>query len=207
MSQSHDAGTPFESTEPSAIPPAPETPDVPRTSWPTAVGVIGIILGALGLLGGCCGVVYPFAWPAYVNFIKQQPNVPPEVIQQLEASTPPLMWSVASGVIGLVLAVMLLLGSIKVMRRRIEGVSLCRIWAWIQIPWAIIAIVANIVIQAQMMAKLQNVPTGGAVGPIIGGACGVIFGLGFPIFIVVWFSRKRVKDEIASWAYIDRDII
>ena len=60
-------------------PPAPpvqsmQLPEKP-SKWPMVFGVIGIILGALGLLGSCCGVISPLVWPRYIQWLESMEGV------------------------------------------------------------------------------------------------------------------------------------
>ena len=110
-----------------------------RTRWPVIFGILGIIVASLGLMGGCCGLAYPFLWTPYANWVSSLDAVPEEAKQAVQAMKPPMLWSVASGLIGLSLGVTLLIGSIKLIGRRPKGVTLCKVWAWITIPWSAVA--------------------------------------------------------------------
>ena len=61
--------------------PYPEKPP----SWPTVFGVIGIILASFGLLGGCCGLFMPLAWPHYIAWLEGMEGIPQEQIDMAKA--------------------------------------------------------------------------------------------------------------------------
>ncbi len=189
-------------TSPEMSPPSEigEMPDKP-SSWPTGIGVLGIVLASLGLVGGCCGLLTPVFWSTMVDFMNSSGNVPEQQIQAMQAAKPPTGWSVGAGLIGLVLATLLMIGSIKVIRRRAEGVTLCKIWAWVAIPWSVLAFIVNMYIQMQIPQEAQQMGAAGQVAGLAFGACmTLVFGIGIPIFMLAWFSRQKIRDEIAGWA-------
>lgn len=196
-------------------PPAPAPPSQPSppelaepSSWPTVFGVIGIIIASLGILGGCCGVAMPFAWAPFITMMENSGNVPAEDIDRMRNSVPPAAWMFAAGAVGLILASMLLTGSIGMLRRRESGYKLCRLWCWIIILWAAISIPVNFLLTPRPPTGSQP---GGQAGQLVGSAFGICLGvllwIAFPIFMLVWFSRASVKHEVAGWEAEHRERI
>ena len=169
----------------------PETP----SKWPTGVGVLGIVLASLGFVFGCCAVGNPFYMPFFINMMENS-NAPKKDVELMKASQMPAAWMIIAGLIGIGLSALLLVGAINVVRRRTKGVGLCKTWAWINMPWAVISLMVGLYFQ-------MRVPQSGAgqsFSLAFGGCMTLVFGIGIPIFFLAWFSRQKIKDEIASWS-------
>jgi len=185
-------------TPPSEVGELPPDP----SRWPTVIGASSIILASLGLAGGCCGMASPFL-PGFFSDM-----VPPEQIELMRASQPPVLWVISASLIGLAVSTLLLLAAIGILRRRSSGVTLCKVWAWINIPWAAISIIASIYIHLQVPQDAQQM---GVVLQYVFLAFGIcftlLFGLGFPLFLLLWFSRARIKEEVDAWEAESRAMI
>ncbi len=196
-----------DTTPPSMTPPVDlgELPDVP-SRWPMVFGVIGIIFASLGLLGGCCGIMMPLIWPAYVDWLANfMPNE--KMVEAMRQMRPPIAWTLLSSVLGLAMAILLLTGSIKLIRRKASGVSMCKLWAWINIPWTLIAIPLSMMIQPQMPPDLQQGGFGMQAGAAFGACFGAVWGLTFPIVMLIWFARRAIKDDVRGWEGEIREVI
>ena len=176
-----------------------QLPEVP-SKWPTVFGVVGIILAALGLFGGCCGMIVPLAMPRYIAWLESQPNVPQEQIDLTKASMPPVVWTLLAGLVGLALGTILLIGAIRLLRRRSSGVGLCKFWAWVTIPWSIVGFVIGMYLQMQVPKGSQQMGAAGQyIGLAFGGCWVLVMGVGLPLFMLYWFTREPVRAEIAAW--------
>lgn len=201
-----DASTP----EGSAAPPrvsAPEDAAPPPSKWPTVVGVIGIIVASLGLLGSvCCGLASPLYMPAAIEFMKQAPNMTPEQIDAKIAAIPPLYYILPASLVGLALSVLLMVGSIGLVRRRERSVKLLKIWAWTDLGYNVVSL------PIQVMFQMRGTAYPGAgpeemIGPASTLCCGGLLGFVFPIFVLMWLSRRAIKDEILMWAELRQGAI
>jgi hypothetical protein len=163
-------------------------------------GVVGIILASLGLLNGCCGLGSPLLLRWLVGFMEGQEGVTEQDIQRVEAAIPPMAWIMPASLVTLALSVILLIGAIRLLRRLSSGIGLCKLWAWLTIPWSLVGFVANMVFQLQVPKDAQQL---GGIGPYLGlaiGGCWVlVLGVGFPLFMLYWFMREPVRAEIADW--------
>lgn len=169
-----------------------------RSSWPTVVGVFGIIVSAFGYLGGCCGIASPFIMPWYVGVLENQ-NAPAEQIDQIRNSIPPMGVAVGTSIVGIALATFLLYGAIQLIKRRSKSRGLLLIWSSIQVCWAIIGVAIQFAITPTPQAQQGVTAAQQQMFQFLGMGCGLILGLALPVFLLIWLSRARIREEVASW--------
>jgi hypothetical protein len=184
-----------------------EVPEKPP-AWPTAFGVVGIILASLGLLNGCCGLGSPILIQWFAGFMEGQEGVTEADIQAMTASLPPTLWLVPASLANLALSTVLMIGAIKLIQRRSSGVGLCKTWAWITIPWSIVGFIVGMYFQMQVPREAQQMGAAGQyIGLAFGGCMVLVLGVGLPLFGLYWFTREPVKAEIMAWTEERRGII
>ena len=105
--------------------------DGPR--WPTVIGTIGIVLGIVLLLDKVDDVM-TLRWTAE----DWRRIFGPNLADLIARSMPPFAWRVASTAVQIGLAALLIVGSVAVRRHARNGVSLCRLWAWLAMGWAVV---------------------------------------------------------------------
>lgn len=182
----------------SAIPPTTPLPYVPpeppRSKWPTIVGILAIIWGSLGILGAIWAAV-ALMIPGLTRATASQPSPIPHSIE------------IISGPINAALAVLLLIGGVKLISRRILGVRLLKTWAVIDVITTVGGLVFAATGISQMIQDMRQttgpapMPPGVLETMVLGGMCvGLVFGIAPPIFALVWFARRTIKDEVATWA-------
>lgn len=169
--------------------------------WPIKLGVLGILMATLGF---CCGSVftaYPFLWPMYQDWLGGLDVPEPQAakIEAVLAYEPPLVFSIVGGVVALGLAVVLLVGSIQLIRRRAVGATLCRTWGWITIPWTAASFVLNLVLLSREPEEVRQAIGGGTIGLALNACVVIVIGIAIPMFVILWLMRDRIKDEIAEW--------
>ena len=185
-----------ERSAPLTPPTQAQLPPPRGSTWPTVVGIIGIIYSGMGLLGAFCGLAYPWILPWFVDLLRSV-GVSEQEVQEMEASIPPVGWTVLASVVGLALVILLFVGALRLLRRQASGARLCALWSWMIIPWTIIATVITLVFQLN-----APVPSGGPrqqIGTAIASVIGVVIGLVFPVFLVIWFLRPTIKSQVALW--------
>lgn len=179
-----------------------------RSKWPTVIGVIGILVASFGLFGGCCGVLSPFLMNFSRSMASSGGGMSQEQIDTMMASQPPMLWIIPASLVGMALATLLLIGCIGLARRRAGGVNLCKVWAWINIPWVLISLVVAAYFQFQVPADAQQMGVGFQYFFLAAGACfALTTGVGFPMFMLIWFARPSVKDDVDAWAAESRAMI
>ena len=201
-------------TGPQMPPPTPMTPPTdaaisPKpSSWPMVIGVIAIILGSLATLQGCMGL----GWPALAALFTSA--LPEEQARMMDAtkSLTPLMMILAG--LTMAIAIVLLIGGIGLTKRSPRSPKTCRIWAGLKMLLVVYSsIVGYLVQQAQMEAMQRmleedpNTPAAmvgffGTLMDFIGPLAlvfGIVWGWALPIFMLIWFSRRKIKAEVAQW--------
>ncbi len=190
-----------------AVPAEPHS----MTSWPTVIGVIGIVLAALTILGSIC--VFAFASNLLAGLIseEQQANMPPTLF-----STE----SVVSSIIGFIIALWLLFGSIGLIQRRGSSRGILNGWAIVAIIWTLISTTWVLIDlnqaseqtneavaddpsmseserqQQKIMESVNRITA--QTSPI----CGGIFQLAWPIIVLCFINGSRRKQEMAAWSNV-----
>jgi hypothetical protein len=169
---------------------------MPRTHWPAALGVIGIVIAALSVFDEAGELIRLFTWDEadWARIFGA------ETARLIEHMAPPLGFMVVSAVINLELAVLLFVGSILLLRRQRAGVSCCRAWAWIVLPWLVVQLVLVLTWLRDLLPQLlapELMPSQATVsGAVIFGFMIVAI---YPVFLLVWFARPRIRAEYVLW--------
>jgi len=108
-----------------ATAPPPRRPAV----WPTVVGILGIVWASFGLLSNFCGFFMTEA------VIKQL--LPEEMQEQILSQLPPSELVMVSSIIGFILSLWLLWGSIKLLRRDSASRMILNGWSVLSIVFTI----------------------------------------------------------------------
>ena len=197
--------------EPS-VPVAPPTSPGPlpapphQSAWPTVIGIIAVIFGALGLLGGCMGIGGALVMPLLAEWMESMPGTKGQAAG-MEAMGEWTGWMVGDAILGGVLAALLLVAGIRLLQRRFSCRKLCFTWAIPKIPYVIASTVLGYFVQQANLEALKNDPNspvaamGGlmdALG-VFGTVFGLVLGLAPPVFVLIWFSRGAIKAEVATW--------
>jgi hypothetical protein len=172
-------------------------PASPPTRWPRVLGTLGIILGALSILDQLDDLVLmpmlrsPSSWNRLVG-----PDLGEEIVRWM----PPPAWLTASALLGIALGALLLVGSLRLRRRRRSGASLTRTWAWLAIAWLVVEIATSWAWLARYAGELDDLSSAAwrvpaALGIVIAFALLAVY----PIFLLIWFARTPIQSEVASW--------
>jgi protein-S-isoprenylcysteine O-methyltransferase Ste14 len=175
-----------------------------RTTWPTVVGVFGVIWASLGLLCSCFGFfAVPFQrWGVEMQAKAGQPTAVAEA--QLHVAEQFQVVMIGLIAIGMIFAFILLLGSIALLRRRRSARKKMMIWAMASLLLLALNIAMQVMMFQATVAELNRVGEQNQVGQlwlsaIITGAFAFVFGLGPTLFVLIWFSRQRIKGEVEQW--------
>ena len=176
--------------------PGMPTMESPPSKWPTVIGIIAIIWAVLGLLGGVCGLGSLFmarSMPA--NF----PGAP-----GMSMSASPMM--LFGFLISLILKSCLLALGIGLIKRRPWAPQWIRTWAVVEILGSVVGTILGYFAQQPQFAAMasqpgmQQMPPGFFQGIAISSVgCGLLFAWVLPVFVLIWFSRDKIKQEVATW--------
>ncbi|NNF44719.1 MAG: hypothetical protein HKO59_12035 [Phycisphaerales bacterium] len=201
MSITPDASDPFEpnaEVEPAA------------TRWPTAIGVISIIYALGGMLCQVGAAVSSLASSWLMKLGGMDVTVP-AVLKVIGSVTAVVMFFVG---------LMLLIGGIRVLRRRASGIPLLRRWAVVRIVLLLIGVVVGIVLmpaQLDMQRSIQEATNerlreAGAADRvtefdedktwrnlvITTGVTAAVASI-YPLFLAFYLSRGKIADEVQHW--------
>lgn len=170
------------------------------TSWPHVLGIIGVVISILGILNGLWGAVSPWVMEKFAAAMPQTDVHQAEMMSQWK------YWIAGSSAFGLLLAIILLVGSVQLLKRRRSSRATIISWSILKI---ILAAAASVLVyrmyEDQMEAIKKNpdtaqAPTGllDVLGPI---AAGFNFAwyVALPVFMLIWFNRKKIKAETSGW--------
>lgn len=198
-------------TVPGAVP-------LPLSRWPAVLGVISIVLGGFGVLRNSCGVFGAFSTGLITTFFSSQPGASgPEMQQQvalMQAGMPSPMLSVLEACLALLTSVLLLIAGIQCVRRESMARVLHLVWAGARVLVAVLTCVVGYLTMQSQAKVIQGMggAGGGAAGMPPGfagymsimGMVGIVltfaWGVAYPVVVVVWFSKLKVRAEVAGWA-------
>lgn len=170
-----------------------QAPQPRRTTWPNVLGILSIVLGALGVLTYGAGGI---------ELILTGPTVP--------ASAPHAdaigVGELVSNLVHCLLAVLLLAAGIQLVRRRPAARRLYIVWAVLRTAAALGGtVVAYLMMQALIQDEQANGTTSADVVrfmEVYGLATLVIallWSLALPIFALIWFNRPKIRQEMRRW--------
>ncbi|HET6429202.1 MAG TPA: hypothetical protein VFJ30_12370 [Phycisphaerae bacterium] len=176
---------PPSATQPSSPPTAPP-PIAPRPSrWHVPIGVISVALAGLGLIVSILSA-------AGVSMNSQQ--------SQMMETLPAWYGSYArlTGLIGAGITLLLLAGGILLLKRRTAGRGLLLTYAVLNVLSNLIGAVVSYRAASEMTGEGMQADAM-RIGMRVGGVMGVLVGSAFPVFLVVWFCRWKVRTDMQNW--------
>lgn len=198
MDEPNDASQPHE--RPASAPPVRQLGPIAAapSTWATWLGVLLCVFGGIGLLQRFFGVVFMAAMPA----------VPPSVLPP-EMTVTGTLWvfGLVLSIVSLPLSAVHLTAGIQTLRRR----PTARFWVVAFFIYAVVilppgAIYQYIAMQHQMQQAAQQggSPQGmaalGAGMGMVFAVLGVLVALAWPTFLLVWYSRATIRQEVRSWS-------
>lgn len=189
---------------PDAPPPAPGTRalEARPTTWPTVIGIISVILGVLALLQGLMGAIM-------APLIGMIP-MPAGAGTNPMAAFQDYVWEmVAVGLIGVVIAGIHILAGQRLLKRRVSARGLFFMFAILKMIYALASTWSNVRMQNAYMDAIANDPNFPPMPPgldelmqsmtVAMSAFIVLYMWAYPIFLLVWFNRAKIRGEMATW--------
>ncbi len=147
---------------------------------PTAVTVFGILNCVFGGIGMMCA-------PASFLLI-------PLMEKQMQVTSGDKMWMLVSGVTGFIFSAWLLTMGIGLLMFKGWARMGSIVYACCYIPWILLAAIVNFIGMSQQLA---NKP-GAAMPGYVGGACGGILGLIYPVLLLIFMQTEKVKQAFEA---------
>ena len=176
----------------------------PLTKWPKVIGIIGIVLASLGLVCGCAGyfAVPLQRWGMQMQAQSGQSN--PVAEAQVKIAGQFMVVTNVLLTLGMVLTIWLLVSSISLLRRRRKSRVMLIAWAMLSILSLAINIALQILMFQATFAELARLGESQRaaelwIGVAIGGFFAIVFGLALQVFVLIWFSRKKIVAEVSQW--------
>ena len=183
-------------TQPGAYIP-PEQP----SSWPKVIGIICVVLGGLGILGAASSAL----GPAISNFFASM--MPDDQANVMEVTKEYQPWTMIIALLQGILAVLLLAGGIGLLQRRRWGIAVSMVWAVLRMLLVVASAILSydVVIKTiEAMSQQSGAPAlsdeFAEVVAIVGAVFTLLWGWALPVFLLIWFTRGRIKAETAAWA-------
>ena len=161
-----------------------------RPSWPITIGVLSIIFSSMPLL--CT----PFGLLMQATGIGQN-----EVLTAFPDWY--RTYSILAGLVGIALGVVELLAGITSLKRRAVTRTL-------HLTYGALAVCLGIVGTAVAVGMMDTVTELSGLPPqlqltlrvsMIGGMVGSVFGLAYPVFLLIWFSRVKIRRQVDAWRF------
>ncbi len=172
-------------------PPAPPPPP-----WPKVIGTIGAVLGVIMVVDKTDDLaLIPLMWAED----SRRFLLGPELSEAVAGSMPRAIWPFLYLLLGGLLGLLLVVGSLRLRRRRRSGVALCRAWAWLSIAWLAIGAAGALWWLARYSDEISRHAGPGWDRGALSGALVALLMLAYPVFLLVWLSRAPVKAEYQSW--------
>lgn len=198
---------PFPPTPP-VYAPVPSAAVAVQSSWPKVVGIIAIVVAALGIMGGVCGVI---TWAGMAAFQTNMQSTGQSVQPAMPFITEMGRWkayTVLAGLVGAGLQIVLLVAAINLIRRRPWTIGVLRIWAGLFIVFSLAQSVVGYYMQKDLYEQISSKSGSQGQFPVaishtfMGASMlfGLLWSCALPVFMLIWFSRDKIKAEAATWA-------
>ncbi len=202
----HQASSP--STPPSATAPA-RAPEG-NSTWPVVLGIVALVFGVAGFLGNLWGTVATSVAEGLVSSLTGELSGQEEDVVRVvfEITRSWRLWTVGVALIGALVSGLLLVGGILLLLRRAAAASLLKLWAVVRMVMVIVGGYVGLQVQREIMAamhdllgaEMDQIPQGlVAATTAFGMMFGIMFGWALPVFVLIWFARQKIKDEVDGW--------
>lgn len=195
---------PYQATETDSTPSIPALPQQ-RSSAPKVLGIIHFVYAGLGLIAGLSGVASPALTKLTTKPIIDAAQKVGKSSAEYQAAVQEIArLSLMNGVVQIVLAVLLAIAGFHLIKFRLKGAKLSKLWATIRIPAAIIFAFLSVgptqkmmIAQSELMSAGDNpmvklMDTIGSASVIMN----VVFLSIYPIVTLAFMTRKKVVSAL-----------
>jgi len=162
-----------------------------KPSWPTVVGIISLCVAGLFGLWTIIGQI--------INSTGINPQQR-EMMKNAPDWVEPMQLAVAA--FGVATYVVLAIGGVRLLKRLRAARTFHVAYALMGIVMAIAGLVFGIMLMNYMQMP-SPAPAGMQpflkVSMIFGAIVGLLFALAYPVFLLIWFSRAKIKQHVQTW--------
>lgn len=186
----------------SQVPPPTEFSGMPETpsKWPTVIGTISIILGALGLVCYGCGTLNTAGSSSFSSMLPEDQRPPPVPAAQLAVQ-------ITQMCVTWLLSAWLLAAGIGLVKRRRWARPHHLGWAVAKIVVAVVGTAISFIFIQDSVRQINDAMSQQGPPPFtvteelvtVVMIAVMIWFLIYPIFLLLWFSRRKIKAEVAAW--------
>ena len=168
-----------------------------QSKWPMVLGTLGVVLGALMVLDTLDDLLFQLFW----NEEDWAAWGGADIARSIVASMPPLAWALFSTVVQIGLGVYLVAGSLRLRRRRVSGVEMCRTWARVTVAWIIVSMGLALWWVGRIAGDFPGATQAEVESAaLVGVALASLLLLAYPLFLLYWCSKDAIQGETAAWA-------
>lgn len=173
------------------------------SSWPKVIGIIAIVFGALGAVNGVMGFMGQFVAEKVIDI------VPTGQREAFEATKDLRIWVFLDYLVRLALGVVLIVGGSKLVGRKPGSARILRAWSWLKILASVYSVAIAwqaIPTQIAVMQQDPNMQSSGLSTAMLefilklGFVAFLLWCIALPVFLLIWFARRTIKDEIRGWS-------
>jgi len=199
------------SASPLAAPPALAPPTTPGaipakrrpSAWPDVIGIIAIVIGALGMLSGLLMILQAlFADWMTSNAWANASDA--EAMREITARWMP--WNLTISIVRFGNAILLVVLGAALMKRRPVVARLIVIYCIVQIIAGVAGGITTGLVHSEVRAQTTQAQAmrAGATWTLFfggpGAACfSILWSVAFPVFLIIWFGRASVRSEARGW--------
>lgn len=179
----------------------------PGSGWPKILGIITLVFGTLGSLGGLVSFLNPIflrkQMESFVELGADAADVAAYIDKMVTYQTTLAVLTSTAGVL-------LLVGGLALIKKRPVAVRLLLVWGVYKIGNGIYSTIQGIPMAREQMEIMQSAnafgsDAGEAIGQFtsiatsVGLIVNLIWVMVLPVFLFVWFSRAKIREQVKSW--------
>ena len=163
-----------------------------KPAWPTVVGIISLCIGVGFGLWTTVALIINAAGLGNAQQREMMESVP-EWVKSLQ---------LASGLFAIATYVLLAIGGAALLKRRRLGRTLHVAYALAGIVMAIAGTAITVTMMNHMQApantpgEMQQIFR---ISMIVGAIIGLPIALAYPVFLLIWFGRAKIKQHVQTW--------
>lgn len=194
--------------EPNTPPPVQQAPPPPKSKWPTIIGIIALVFGILGLLGALTALANPFLIGTQMENAVQQGISDREAVDAYMADFRKLQWFVIP--IGFTLGLILTLGGVLLLKRKPSAPLLLKVWSVLKVGGGGFLLFKGAALSRDQLdllvggnaAGTSQAEMAGEIASVVSKVvfvCQAAWLIALPLFLLIWFSRAKIKEAVANW--------